>query len=55
MKEEHPYLKDVQKIIHKNFYEYWMIKGLEYSQNQTGLWNSKECTQNLFAATEELH
>ena len=53
--EEHPHLKDVQKIIHENIYEYWMTKGLEYSQNKTGLWNSKECIQNLFAAVEDQH
>lgn len=55
MKEEHPYLKDVQKITHRNVYEYWMIKGFEYSQNQIHLWNSKEYIENLFAAIQELH
>lgn len=29
MKEEHPYLSEVQKIIHENINEYWKIKGLE--------------------------
>lgn len=34
MKGEHPYLSDVQKIIHENINEYWKIKGLEYNQPQ---------------------
>lgn len=52
MKEEHPYLSDVQKIIHENIKEYWKIKGLEYNQPQ--IWNSKECVRNWFAAIQEL-